>query len=40
MTQHFQPNEADGSAALGICESLMLALTDSKIISEWMPATC
>jgi len=27
-------NEADGSAALGICESLLLALTDGKIISE------
>ena len=27
-------NGADGMAALGICESLLLALTDGKIITE------
>jgi hypothetical protein len=27
-------DDADGTAALGICESLLLALTDLKIISE------
>ena len=27
-------SQADGMAALGICESLLLALTDLKIISE------
>jgi hypothetical protein len=27
-------NDADGMAALGICESLLVALTDLKIISE------
>ena len=27
-------NDADGAAALGICESLLLALTDLKIMSE------
>jgi hypothetical protein len=27
-------NEADGMAALGICESLLIALTELKIISE------
>jgi hypothetical protein len=26
--------DADGTAALGICESLILALTDSSILSE------
>jgi hypothetical protein len=26
--------DADGTAALGICESLLIALTDSKIIAE------
>jgi hypothetical protein len=34
MTEHPRANDADGSAALGICESLILALTDRKIISE------
>ena len=34
MSQHSRLNNADGSAALGICESLLLALTDLKIISE------
>ena len=27
-------SDANGTAALGICESLLLALTDRKIISE------
>ena len=34
MTAHVHFPGADGTAALGICESLLLALTDSKIISE------
>ena len=34
MTQHGRLPDADGSAALGICESLLLALTDLKVISE------
>ena len=34
MTQHIRLIEADGMAALGICEALLLALTDLKIISE------
>jgi hypothetical protein len=34
MTQHAHSSEADGMAALGICESLLLALTDLTIISE------
>jgi len=34
MTEHARFNGADGTAALGICESLLLALTDLKIISE------
>ena len=34
MTEHHRFNDADGSAALGICESLLLALTDAKLISE------
>jgi hypothetical protein len=34
MTEHARFPDADGSAALGICESLLLALTDGKIISE------
>lgn len=29
---HAQPLDAEGLAALGICESLLLALTDLKII--------
>jgi hypothetical protein len=27
-------NDVDGTAALGICESLLLALTDRKVITE------
>ena len=34
MTQHIRPVGAEGLAALGICESLVLALTDLKIISD------
>jgi hypothetical protein len=34
MTEHVRSHDADGTAALGICESLLLALTDLKIISE------
>ena len=34
MTQSIPSLDAEGLAALGICESLMLALTDRKIISD------
>ena len=34
MTVHVRFHEADGMAALGICESLLLALTELKIISD------
>ena len=34
MTEHVRFHEADGMAALGICESLLLALTDLNIISD------
>ena len=34
MTENPRFNDADGMAALGICESLLVALTDLKIISE------
>ncbi len=34
MTRHERSIDADGTAALGICESLLLALTDLKIISD------
>ena len=34
MTEHVSLNAADGMAALGICESLLLALTELKVISE------
>jgi len=34
MTGHARCNEADGMAALGICESLLIALTELKVISE------
>ena len=34
MTENVRFPDADGIAALGICESLLLALTDSKIISQ------
>ena len=34
MAQHAERNDAEGLAALSICESLLVALTDLKIISE------
>jgi hypothetical protein len=34
MKQHARLSEANGLAALGICESLLLALTDTEVISE------
>ena len=34
MTVYVRFHEADGMAALGICESLLLTLTDLKIISD------
>ena len=34
MTEHARFDDAEGIAALGICKSLLLALTDLKIISE------
>jgi hypothetical protein len=34
MTEHARFADADGTAALGICESLLLALTDANILSE------
>jgi hypothetical protein len=34
MSEPLRVPDADGTAALGICESLLLALTDAKIISE------
>ena len=34
MTEHVRLKGVEGIAALGICESLLLALTDLKIISE------
>jgi hypothetical protein len=34
MTASVRFNDAEGMAALGICESLLLALVDLKIISE------
>ena len=34
MTEHARLNDADGTAALGICESLLLALTDRRLINK------
>jgi hypothetical protein len=34
MTESPRFSDADGIAALGICESLLIALTELKIISE------
>ena len=34
MTGHARFNEAQGMAALGICESLLIALTELKVITE------
>lgn len=34
MAKQERPNEADGMAALGICEWLLIALNELKIVSE------
>ena len=34
MTEHPRIQDAEGMAALGICEALLLALTDLKIMSQ------
>ena len=34
MAERARNPNADGTAALGICESLLLALTETKVISE------
>jgi hypothetical protein len=34
ITEHDSSSDADGTAALAICESLLVVLTDLKIISE------
>ena len=34
MAHELDPNCNNGTAALNICESLLLALTDLKVISE------
>ena len=34
MTQHIRSVDAEGLAALGICESLILTLTDLGVINE------
>ena len=34
MAEHARIPDADGIAALGICESLLICLTDLKVISE------
>ena len=34
MLKHTVSNDADGMAALGICKSLLIALTELKIITE------
>jgi hypothetical protein len=34
MTEHARFRDADGTAALGICESLLLALTELKVLSD------
>ena len=34
MTPHERSMEANGTAALGICESLLLALIDLKVLRE------
>ena len=34
MTDQARLSAADGTAALGICESLLLAMTDRKLITE------
>ena len=32
MAEHTRFNDVEGAAARGICESLLLAMTDSKLI--------
>jgi hypothetical protein len=34
MTEHVRPHGAEGLAALGICESLLLALVELKILGK------
>ena len=34
MVENVRMTDADGTAALGICESLLLALTELKIITD------
>jgi hypothetical protein len=34
MTEPLRSSDADGTAALGICESMLLALTEAKVLSE------
>ena len=34
MAEHARVDSTDGTAALSICESLLLALTDANIISD------
>ena len=34
MAENAERNDVEGMAALGICESLLVALTDLKIISD------
>jgi hypothetical protein len=34
MTEYVRPHDVEGLAALGICESLLLALVELKIISK------
>ena len=34
MTEHVRFPDAHGIAALGICEALLLALTDANVMSE------
>jgi hypothetical protein len=34
MTEPLRSSDADGTAALGICESMLLALSEAKVLSE------
>jgi hypothetical protein len=34
MTKHARFHDAEGTAALGICESILLTLIDLKVVSE------
>jgi len=40
MAKQARFNEADGMAALSICESLLIALTELKVISEQDARDC